>query len=93
MKETLNPTQKELSKKVIIKLWGEIDEKIHDLEPQSFPSSKSRGKREVNKAKKRRNSYLCSLREVVSCEFAFQSEFMHNPIGLLSLWSSPSVED
>lgn len=37
-------------------------------------------------------SYLCYLREVVTCKFAFQSEFMHDPIGLLSLRSSTSIE-
>jgi len=37
-------------------------------------------------------NYLCSLGKVVTCEFAFQSEFVHNPICLLSLWSSSSIE-
>lgn len=45
------------------------------------------------KGKRENELYLCSLGKVVTCEFSFQSEFVHNPICFLSLWGSSSIED
>lgn len=42
---------------------------------------------------RRMRADLCSLRrKVVMCEFAIESVFVHDPVGLLTLWSSPSVK-
>ena len=51
-------------------------------------------KRHFSKKKKKRvhHIYLCCLRKIVTSKFAFQTEFMHDPIALLTLWSSPFIE-